>query len=203
MRPFFIASWWIAVFILSGCGGGGAKAPAVPQTVKSPQGKSTNASVNANTNTSSSAVQKKTDESEKTAGDSENNDFFSMGIPRDPFLVDQSRQVVFDDVAIEDNLCEELLCGFEIAQLLLVAVISGDANPVAMLEDTQGMGYIVRKNSRIGKYGGRVSNIYQNCLIITEPSQDFESGIKDITLCVKSESTNSTSVDLMTNRQIQ
>jgi len=169
--------------------------PEAPKLLKNSQEKTINMGASASDRTR--------DEPEKATVDFENNNFFSMDIPRDPFSFFQNRQAFLNDVEIEENLCEDLLCGFDIGQLSLVAVISGDASPVAMLEDTQGTGYIVRKNSRIGKHAGRISNIYQNCLVISEPSQDVDGGVRDTALCVKSEDMNSASVDLMSNRQVQ
>jgi len=190
MRVFCIGMALFVLFVLWGCPDNpGAKAP---QVVKSSQEKK-----------EAPPARKVDDELAKTMVELGNNNLFLMNIPRDPFSSAQNQQVLLDELEKEDNVCEELLCGFEISQLSLVAVMSGGASPVAMLEDAQGIGYIVKKNSRIGKRGGRISSIYQNCLVVSEPSADLKSGVKDITLCVKSEDMNSVSVDLMNNRQVQ
>jgi type IV pilus assembly protein PilP len=194
MRQLFIFVFIVAVFALWGCDANGAPKP--PQMARS----SPEANVHAD---ASASPANKIDELSKTIVDFGNNNPLLVSIPRDPFSSAQGQQTLLSDLEQEDNLCEDLLCGFDISQLSLVAVISGDANPVAMLEDTQGVGYIVRKNSRIGKLGGRISSIYQNCLVVSEPSQDMKSGVKDLILCVKSENMNSSSVDLMSNSQAQ
>jgi len=189
MRQFFIT---ILLFTLLGCDENtGQKAP---QPVQSPPEKNVKANISPVNNV---------DELDKTVAGFVNSNVFLMNIPRDPFSSAQNQQVLMNDLEKEDNFCEDLLCGFEINQLSLVAVMSGGASPVAMLEDTKGVGYIVRKNTRIGKRGGRISSIYQNCLVVSEPSQDMKSGVMDTTLCVKSEDMNSVAVDLMNNRQVQ
>jgi len=190
MRPFFI----MIVSLLASLGCADNKKQKQPQVVKSSQEKNVKAEA---------PPGNPLDELDKKTVDVGNNQLFLANIPRDPFSSSQHQQMLLGDLEKEENFCEDLLCGFEIGQLSLVAVMSGDASPVAMLEDTQGVGYIVRKSTRIGRRGGRISSIYQNCLVVSEPSQDIKSGVKDITLCVKSEDMNSMSVDLMNNRQIQ
>ncbi|MCL2012461.1 MAG: hypothetical protein FWG75_06720 [Cystobacterineae bacterium] len=187
MRPFFI----MLAFVLWSCGED--KVNITPQPVQNSPEKKVHVD---------RAPDNKIDELAKTIVELEDNNHSLINIPRDPFAFIQTRPAL-SDAENEDNLCEELLCGLEIGQLSLVAIISGDANPVAMLEDTQGTGYIVKKNNRIGKHGGRISHIYQNCLVVSEPSEELKSGVRDTTLCVKSEDMNSASVDLMSNRQVQ
>jgi|GEM_PF-1442190 len=208
MRGFFII---IAGFAMLSCNED--KVQEALKTVKNAPEKNVNAEV-ASVHKDAASVNKDVasvnkvdantmDELAKTIVDFGNNPLFLMNIPRDPFSLSQNQQTFLNDAESEDNLCEDLLCGFEISQLSLVAVMSGGASPVAMLEDTQGTGYVVKKNSRIGKYGGRISNIYQNCLVVSEPSQNMKSGVKDTILCVKPEDMNAMSVDLMSNRQVQ
>lgn len=64
--------------------------------------------------------------------------------------------------------CRELLCQWDLDQLALKAVVTGDANPFAMLEDPQGRGHIVRRNSRVGRQGGKVTQILRDSITITE-----------------------------------
>ncbi|HLL52720.1 MAG TPA: pilus assembly protein PilP [Myxococcaceae bacterium] len=64
--------------------------------------------------------------------------------------------------------CTEPLCVYDLDQLTLVAVVTGDANPIAMVEDPQGRGFIVRRNARMGKQGGKVTNILRDSVTVTE-----------------------------------
>jgi type IV pilus assembly protein PilP len=49
-----------------------------------------------------------------------------------------------------------------------VAVVTGDANPMAMVEDPAGRGHIVRRNTRMGRQGGKVTQILREEVIVTE-----------------------------------
>jgi type IV pilus assembly protein PilP len=64
--------------------------------------------------------------------------------------------------------CGEPLCQWDIDQLRLVAVVTGDANPMAMVEDPMGRGHIVRRNTRMGRQGGKVTQILREEVIVTE-----------------------------------
>ncbi|MDY7228465.1 pilus assembly protein PilP [Hyalangium rubrum] len=64
--------------------------------------------------------------------------------------------------------CSEPLCLWDIDQLKLVAVVTGDANPIAMVEDPLGRGHIVRRNARMGRQGGRVTQILRDSVTVTE-----------------------------------
>jgi type IV pilus assembly protein PilP len=67
-----------------------------------------------------------------------------------------------------ETSCAEPLCAWDLDQLKLVAVVTGDANPVAMVEDPMGRGHIVRRNARMGRQGGRVTQILRDSLTVTE-----------------------------------
>jgi type IV pilus assembly protein PilP len=64
--------------------------------------------------------------------------------------------------------CSAPLCKWDLDQLKLVGVVSGMSNPLAMVEDPQGVGYMVRRNSFMGKKGGRVTQIKHDSLVVTE-----------------------------------
>ena len=86
---------------------------------------------------------------------------------RDPFRApEELRQRTLADMGAAP--CTEPLCQWDLEQLTLTAVVTGDANPFAMLEDPQGRGYIVRRNSRVGRQGGKVTQILRDRLIVTE-----------------------------------
>ncbi len=63
--------------------------------------------------------------------------------------------------------CDEPLCQFDLDDLRLVAVVSGDANPVAMVEDRSGVGHVVRRNTKVGKQAGKVTAILRECIVVT------------------------------------
>ncbi len=64
------------------------------------------------------------------------------------------------------------LCKWELEQLRLVAVISGVSNPLAMVEDPQGRGYIVRRGTFVGKRNGKVTQIRSGEIVVTEIYKD-------------------------------
>lgn len=61
-----------------------------------------------------------------------------------------------------------LLCQFEVDQLRVVAVVSGVASPLAMIEDPDGRGHMVRRGNPIGKRSGKISEIRRDRVVITE-----------------------------------
>ncbi len=86
---------------------------------------------------------------------------------RDPFrspLEDIRNQAQGSTV----EACTEPLCQWDLDQLILVAVVTGDANPIAMVEDPQGRGYIIKRNTKIGKQGGKVTQILRDSVTVTE-----------------------------------
>jgi type IV pilus assembly protein PilP len=101
--------------------------------------------------------------------------------------------------------CTEPLCQFDLDQLTLVAVISGDANPVAMLEDAAQVGHIVRRNTKVGKQGGKVTQILRDCIVITEyfTTPDGKLNPNRVNICVKQEKSQNQVMDLLNNKQIE
>ncbi len=91
---------------------------------------------------------------------------------RDPFrsLVDEIRAPAGDS-----NLCKEPLCQWSLEQLTLVGVVTGDANPVAMVEDPQGRGYVVHRNTR-GKMSPNPVTLHLKADKSYTPIIDLESG---------------------------
>ncbi len=86
---------------------------------------------------------------------------------RDPFRspLDEIRR---EAQAAGASACLDPLCQWDLEQLRLVAVVTGDANPIAMVEDPMGRGHIVRRNGRMGKQGGKVTQILRDSLTVTE-----------------------------------
>lgn len=86
---------------------------------------------------------------------------------RDPFRSFFDSYEPVQPAQVVDASCG-LLCQWEIDQLRLVAVVSGVASPLAMVEDPEGRGHMVRRGSFIGKRSGKVSDIRRDRVVVTE-----------------------------------
>jgi len=62
---------------------------------------------------------------------------------------------------------------YEISQLKLVAIISTPEGNVALIEDSTGKGYFLKKGTGIGKNDGKVTKILKDTVIIEETYQDI------------------------------
>ena len=62
---------------------------------------------------------------------------------------------------------------YELGQLRLVAVIYGNTQSRAVVEDDQGLGYIVKQGTRIGPNGGEVASIDRGRMVVREMYVDF------------------------------
>lgn len=97
--------------------------------------------------------------------------------------------------------CNEPLCQWDIDQLKLVAVVTGDANPLAMVEDPLGRGHIVRRNTRMGRQGGKVTQILRDQVIVTEVITTPERVIQNpVKLELRQDSQRDPAYDLMTGK---
>jgi len=104
--------------------------------------------------------------------------------------------------AVSNSACNEPLCKFDLDQLTLVAVVSGDSNPVAMVQDPQGRGYILHRNTRIGRQGGKVTQILRDSVTVTEyfTSPDGKSNANQLTLAIKADRQAPPELDLSTGK---
>ncbi len=64
--------------------------------------------------------------------------------------------------------CKTPLGRFELEQLRLVAVVTGLADPVAMVEAPNGVGYSLRRGACLGKNGGVVAAIRSGEVVVAE-----------------------------------
>ena len=73
---------------------------------------------------------------------------------------------------------------YEIGQLHLVAIIYDTLEPRAVVEDEQGLGYIVKAGTPIGPSGGVVRAIERGRVLITEQSVDYygEQRLNEVTM---------------------
>jgi type IV pilus assembly protein PilP len=119
---------------------------------------------------------------------------------RDPFrsLIDEIRAPAADSA-----LCKEPLCQWTLEQLTLVGVVTGDANPVAMVEDPQGRGYVVHRNTRVGKVGGKVSQIFRDTVTVVElwTGPDGKMSPNPVTLRLKADKSYTPILDLESGKQ--
>jgi type IV pilus assembly protein PilP len=67
---------------------------------------------------------------------------------------------------------------YEISQLKLVAIISTPEGNIAMVEDSTGKGYFLKKGTWIGKNDGKVTKILKDKVIIEEVYQDIFGQVK-------------------------
>lgn len=86
---------------------------------------------------------------------------------RDPFRSHFDNYEAGPLVAAVNQDCG-LLCQFELDQLRVVAVVSGVASPLAMIEDPEGRGHMVRRGNFVGKLSGKISDIRRDRVIVTE-----------------------------------
>ncbi len=64
------------------------------------------------------------------------------------------------------------LCKWDLEQLRLVGVISGISRPFGMVEDPNGVGYVIKRNTSIGRRNGKVSEVRSGEIVITEVYKD-------------------------------
>jgi type IV pilus assembly protein PilP len=85
---------------------------------------------------------------------------------RDPFrsyLADLEEQAVQE----KEHKVEETE-KFELDQYRLTGLVTGTAQPKAMVEDPIGAGHVLHIGSRLGKNSGRVTRIGEDAIVVTE-----------------------------------
>ncbi len=124
---------------------------------------------------------------------------------RDPFRASEEQISLKFAGGEGPSVCNEPLCQHDLDQLVLVAVVSGDANPMGMIEDPSKTGHIVRRNSKVGKQGGKVTAILRDCVVVTEyfRTPDGKVNPNRVNLCVKKDSAAHTVIDLLQNKAIE
>ncbi len=61
---------------------------------------------------------------------------------------------------------------YDISQLKLVAIITAPEGSVALVEDQQGKGYLLKKGTAIGRHDGKVKAVLKDRVIIEESYSD-------------------------------
>lgn len=117
---------------------------------------------------------------------------------RDPF------RSPIEEVRESNSACTDPLCQWELDQLSLVAVVTGDSNPFAMVEDPQGRGHIVHRNSPLGKQGGKLTQILRDSITVTEywRGPDGKLSPNPVSLQLRGEKAVLTAQDLATGRDL-
>jgi type IV pilus assembly protein PilP len=169
---------WLAILVLAGCGGTSSAPPAAA---------------------AKAAVAKAPPPPEPAAPQAPAYVYNPIG-KRDPFRSPDAEPAT--QAALASATCNEPLCRFDIDQLTLVAVVSGDANPLAMVQDPAGRGYFIRRNTRVGRQGGKVTQIMSDAVVITEyfTTPDGKTTANPITLAIKSEKLPELETDLATGK---
>lgn len=67
---------------------------------------------------------------------------------------------------------------YDISQLKLVAIISAPEGNIALVEDSAGRGYFIKRGTEIGKNDGKVVKILKDRVIIEELYEDVSGKIK-------------------------
>lgn len=86
---------------------------------------------------------------------------------RDPFRPPKA------SAALHSGEARTPLQRYEIGQLKLVAIIYNTGQPRAVVEDDQGLGYIVKVGTPIGPNEGSVHSIERGRVVIKEDSVDY------------------------------
>lgn len=68
---------------------------------------------------------------------------------------------------------------FDLSQLKLVAIIVGAGEGSAMVEDSEGKGYIIKKGIYVGTNFGKVKTVLKDRVIIEERYKDYTGQVKE------------------------
>jgi len=150
--PFLIAF----LFLIGGCGGG-TPPSSLPPKVKSPAVEKSKEDV---TKIAEKKEPEKKEETEYSYNPTGKPDPFKPFIQLTP-VREASRNVPMTP-----------LQKYEISQLKLVAIISLPEGNMALVEDSTGKGYFVKKGTLIGKNDGKVTKILKDKVVIEEIYQD-------------------------------
>lgn len=117
---------------------------------------------------------------------------------RDPF-----RSPIVKENPQEQLNCTGPLAVWDLDQLTLVATVTSDANPIGMVEDPTGKGYVIRRNTEVGRMCGKVTQVLRDCVTITEyiPQPDGKRQPNPKQLCLKGEQQGGGEIDLGTGKK--
>ncbi len=93
---------------------------------------------------------------------------------RDPFesylaVIERNNRMKKEKIRVRNSQrTREPLENFDLAALKLVAIMKMGKSHVAMVEDSEGKGYVIRKGSYLGRDSGRVVSISDKNVLIVE-----------------------------------
>lgn len=151
--PIFI----LFLFSLAGCGGGELPAP-IPQKGKVPQAVAKKVEP---VKVADKKEPEKKEEPEYVYNPAGKSDPFNPFIQLTP-LRELSRRTPLTP-----------LQKYDISQLKLVAIISTPEGNIALVEDSTGKGYFLKKGTEIGKNDGKVTKILKDRVVVEELYQDI------------------------------
>ncbi len=141
---------------IGGCFGGGGGAGPQPTGASSDEEEETE---------TSARTERRTTKADSTPANAEYS-YNPIG-KRDPF-----RSFTSIEVVRPDSIVASELQSWELDQLMLVAILWGTEQPVAMVEDPKGKGHVIRHGDLIGKKWGKVTQIKSDEVIVTEEFRD-------------------------------
>ena len=117
---------------------------------------------------------------------------------RDPFRSTSLDRLTSSEGAKDEVVCAEPLCQFDLDDLRVVAVVSGDANPLAMVEDKNKVGYLVRRNTKMGRQGGKVTQVLRDCVVVTNfiTGPDGKAQPTKVNMCIQPDARTAPVMDL-------
>lgn len=100
--------------------------------------------------------------------------------------LDPFKPLIQEETDLSDNITEKRsqriltpLEKIDISQIRLVAVIIMDKKQIAMVEEASGKGYEVGLGTYIGKNQGKVTEIKDSSIVITELTRDYKGRLKE------------------------
>ena len=73
---------------------------------------------------------------------------------------------------------------YEVAEYRLTGLISGTSQPLAFVQDPKGKGHVLRLGSRFGNLGGRVTQITQEGIVVTQNVVQPAGGKKRVQIAI-------------------
>ena len=96
---------------------------------------------------------------------------------RDPFQPFIAAQTAVKPVG--EEIPATPLQKYDLSQLKLVAIIVGTGEGSAMVEDSEGKGYIIKKGVYVGTNFGKVKTVLKDRVIIEERYKDYTGQVKE------------------------
>jgi type IV pilus assembly protein PilP len=109
--------------------------------------------------------------------DADSNYVYDPTDKRDPFQPFIAMQTPFRPTDEEIPLTP--LQKYDLSQLKLVAILVGTEEDRAMVEDSEGTGYIIKKGVYVGRNFGKVKAVLKDRVIIEERYKDYTGKVKE------------------------